>query len=518
MKEILTTYPVAVWSVVSVLLAAIVISALWDKVKWWWMNTWYSFPLIGHVARLSKDVSTDYQTGAFQGDLKLCRDYKKFIQLRNEHDFNEKITYLTKAGDLGRSGTPVFIWLLTTLLVFVEAMGFSYVLAGYTIPGASENTQQMGALGIAFLISVLLVALTHFAGHELYRSGKIKQSRRSWLDGGRKSDLFTKEIALAEPQSVDNHLPVYTQLINRVGAHPQYAITIATVIFVAMVAVGATYVRGKVLEKTLTQEVAGLSLSLNTGSGGELKLDGLVLPTDDQARVQESKDKVLHDTQNLDRDGGWGTFIVLAVIFVFLQFLGMLFGYKWGFAGKQSADAFRAIGKGRFTSYEDVRAHYRNVADAAQAQLSSLDQRRQESGRSGTSSAAQANKMSFKEFMDRERSEDVRDLNSQHQHTQAYTASPTAAQAPAVQASAPVVAPTTTTVVVPGSAAITAPVLTEIATASTPALSTVVVPAESEDDELARLERQLAERKDAQRRAKIEQMKKELANLEGEQS
>ena len=248
MKEILSTYPVAVWSIVSVLLAAIVISALWDKVKWWWMNTWYSFPLIGHVARLSKDVSIDQQSGAFQGDLKLCRDYKKFIQLRNEHDFNEKISYLTKAGDLGRSGTPVFIWLLTTLLVFVEAMGFSYVLAGYTIPGASENTQQMGALGIAFLISVLLVALTHFSGHELYRSGKIKQARRSWLDAGRKSDLFTKEVALAEPQNVDDPLPVYTQLINRVGAHPQYAITIATVIFVAVVAVGATFVRGKVLE------------------------------------------------------------------------------------------------------------------------------------------------------------------------------------------------------------------------------------------------------------------------------
>ena len=75
MKEILSTYPVAVWSIVSVLLAAIVIAALWDKVKWWWMNTWYSFPLIGHVARLSKDVSIDQQSGAFQGDLKLCRDY-----------------------------------------------------------------------------------------------------------------------------------------------------------------------------------------------------------------------------------------------------------------------------------------------------------------------------------------------------------------------------------------------------------------------------------------------------------
>lgn len=506
MKEILSTYPVAVWSIVSVLLAAIVIAALWDKVKWWWMNTWYSFPLIGHVARMSKDVSIDQQTGAFQGDLKLCRDYKKFIQLRNEHDFHEKISYLTKAGDLGRSGTPIFIWLLTTLLVFVEAMGFSYVLAGYTIPGASENTQQMGALGIAFLISVLLVALTHFSGHELYRSGKIKQARRSWLDAGRKSDLFTKEVALAEPQSVDDPLPVYTQLINRVGAHPQYAITIATVIFVAIVAVGATFVRGKVLEKMLTQEVTGMSLSLDMGAGnsGELKLDALVLPTHDQAQVQETKDKVLHDAQDLDRSGGWGTFIVLAVIFVFLQFLGVLFGYKWGFAGKQSEDAFRAIGKGRFTSYEDVRAHYRNVADAAQAQLSSLDQRRQENGGSGTSSAAQAKKTNFKEFMDHERNEDARDLHSQRQHTQIYREEPqqTPAAAPAVSA-----APQ----------AIVAPATTPEPVAASPETAEIMQAPLSEDDELANLERELAERKEAQRRAKIEQMKRELANLEGRQ-
>ena len=39
----------------------------------------------------------------------------------------------------------------------------------------------------------------------------------------------------------------------------------------------------------------------------------------------------------------------------------------------------------------------------------------------------------------------------------------------------------------------------------------------SEDDELARLERELAQRKEAQRLAKIEQVKRELANLEGNQ-
>ncbi|MFX5817271.1 hypothetical protein ABTE26_20460, partial [Acinetobacter baumannii] len=85
---------------------------------------------------------------------------KKFIHIQDEHDFNEKVTYLTKSGDNGRKATPNWIWLLTISMVFVEAMGFSYVLAGYTLPGASENLQQTGAYGIAFLISVILVAFT----------------------------------------------------------------------------------------------------------------------------------------------------------------------------------------------------------------------------------------------------------------------------------------------------------------------------------------------------------------------
>lgn len=413
MKEFLDTYPAAVWSLASVLLAAIVIIALWDKVKWWWMNVWYTFPVFGTTASLARDPSRTAENGWYKSELKLCRDYKRFIRLRDEHDFNEKVAYLTKAGDLGRRATPTLIWVLTIALVFVEAMGFSYVLAGYTVPGASENVQQLGALGIAFMISVLLVAFTHFAGHELYVSGKIAQARRMWNEGGRKHDLSTGEIALATPQSRDDATPGFTQMANRVGSHAKYVVTIGTAIFVLIVAVGATYVRGQVLQKTLHQSTTGTLTSSLGATGKAMDMNAIVLPSADAKASREAEEKAHNDENAIDERGGWGTFIVLAFIFVFLQVLGVLFGYKWGFAGKESHQAYKAIGKGKYSSYSDVRAHFSEIVDRAQAQLETLQQRIGQRHGIGGNSQETGTSKTFKQFLHSERQADQADRESE---------------------------------------------------------------------------------------------------------
>lgn len=257
-KELFATAPFIAWSIVSVVLAMSVIALNWPNVRWWWHNTWYSLPLIGKISSLSKDPNKDpVDTAWFKVEKTLCRDYKQFIRIQDEHDFDEKITYLTKAGDIGRRSTPKLIWILTVALVFVEAMGFSYVLAGYTLPGASENLQQTGAYGIAFLLSVILVAFTHFSGHELYKSGKIKSARQEWIESGRKGKTTTGTVPLAKSQSVDDDQPGYVQLMNRVGTIPSYYATIGTAVFVVVIAIFATYVRGQVLEKQLQQLITG---------------------------------------------------------------------------------------------------------------------------------------------------------------------------------------------------------------------------------------------------------------------
>lgn len=408
-KELFSTAPFVAWSLVSMMLAMAVIALNWPKVRWWWHNTWYSLPLIGKIAGLSKDPNKDpADTAWFKAEKTLCRDYKQFIRIQDEHDFNEKIAYLTKAGDIGRSNVPALIWVLTVALVFVEAMGFSYVLAGYTLPGASENLQQTGAYGIAFLLSVILVAFTHFSGHELYKSGKIKHARQEWVEAGRQGRTNTGTVPLAKPQSVDDGQPGYVQLMNRVGTRPTYYATMGTAVFVVIVAVFATYVRGQVLEKQLQQQITGQASSvLNAGAASDglnMTAGGstIVLPADDAAANRSADQKALQDEVNIDRHGGWGTFIVLAVIFIFLQILGIFFGYRWGFAGQQSEAAFHAIGGGRYSTYADVREHYKAIADTAQSKLEQLQQKLMDRNSISGNDGLHASR-TFYDFMDAER-------------------------------------------------------------------------------------------------------------------
>lgn len=425
-KTFFAAAPFIAWSIVSVVLAMVVIAANWPKARWWWHNTWYSFPIIGKIAGLSKDPNKDStDKNWFKAEKTLCRDYKQFIRIQDEHDFNEKIAYLTKAGDIGRENTPKLIWILTVALVFVEAIGFSYVLAGYTLPGASENLQQTGAYGIAFLLSVILVAFTHFSGHELYKSGKIRNARQEWVEGGRNGKTNTGTVALANSQAMDDEKPGYVQLMNRVGTKPSYYATAGTVIFVLVVAVFATYVRGQVLEKQLQQQVTGqsssASVSVTVGVGNDgLNMTakqtgkGLQLPSEDAAANRSAEQQAMADEVSIDRHGGWGTFIVLAFIFVFLQILGVFFGFRWGFAGYQSEAAFNAVGSGRYASYADVREHYKRIADTAQSKLEHLQQRiMARNGNSGNDGFHTTK--NFYDFMEAERSREA--LERQHERS-----------------------------------------------------------------------------------------------------
>lgn len=382
-KEFFTASPLMAWTVVSMLAVTLAITLLWDKVKWWWLNTWYKLPLMGKVATLARDESGKDEQGWSKPERTLCQDYQKFLMLQDELDFREKKAYLRKATETSRKEMPKLMWALVITLVFVEAMGFSYVLAGYTIPGASENLQQMGAYGIAFMISVMLVAFTHWAGHELYVSSKIKAARREWLEGGQKTDLYGQKVSLDMPQSTDDRLPSYSQMLNRFEhKHASYKITALTAALVAIVAIGATYVRGQVLEQQLIQETLGKtaesSLSLQSNVDGlDMSADGMAdLPDADVTQQKQAEDRAVGDEVATKRHGGWGTFIVLAFIFTFLQVLGGLFGFKYGFGSEEGMPAYHAIGKGRYSTYADVRAHYKEIADAAQAMLESLQQRR----------------------------------------------------------------------------------------------------------------------------------------------
>jgi len=406
MKEFFHEMPYVAWSLVSFMVALAIVASKWEQVKWWWQNTCYSFPLIGNIARLSRDTNKDpVNKSWFVSERKLCADYKTFIQVQSEHDFMRCVNYLTLAGDDGRTPMPFFIWILTFLLVIVEALGFSYVLAGYTLPGASENLQETGALGIAFLISVILVVLTHAAGRELYVSGKIRHVRQEWRANERKGKLSTLPVSLAVPQSIDEQEPFYTRLANRVGTEPTNVMGLVCIIFVLIVAIGATFVRGQVLEKQLQEQITGKTnapaeISITIGKDG-LNFSGgngksFNLPAADAEENKKIDKKVAADEASIDRQGGWGTFIVLAFVFIFLQIIGVYFGYHWGFAGKYSPQAYRST-QG-FSTYEEVLQRYEVISDTAQSKLTNLQQKLMDRNADLDNSGAHAS-LTFKEYM-----------------------------------------------------------------------------------------------------------------------
>ena len=179
----------------------------------------------------------------------------------DDESYDEAKDYLHAAGELGRKPTPTFIWVMIFLLVIVEAFGFAYVLAGFTIPGASEATQQKGAVGVAAMLAILLVWLTHLTGQELHKNTLIKKIRRWYKNdnaGGHNwRDLKPDEHLITIDNTFDDkESPNYIRMLNRLDVNDKvqatYTKTLLTLAFIIAVAVGATYIRHQVL----VQEIA----------------------------------------------------------------------------------------------------------------------------------------------------------------------------------------------------------------------------------------------------------------------
>lgn len=94
-----------------------------------------------------------------------------------------------------------------------------------------------------------------------------------------------------------------------------------------------------------------------------------------------------------------------------------MFGFRWGFAGNDSRKAFQAIGAGRYTSYSDVREHYKEIADTAQSKLEHLQQRLMDRNSVSGNDGAHTSK-TFYDFMEEERNretgERAREISQAH--------------------------------------------------------------------------------------------------------
>ena len=373
LKEFLEAYRYFIYTVLLILLTAIVIKNYWEQIRFWWKCTWYSFPQIGKIASLSKDTRSIDSNGWFSSESTLCSEFNTFYNSfdKNAEDFDRSKAYLSKVDELDRKPFPWYIWIIISVLVAIEALGFAYVLAGFTIPGASESTQQYGAAGIAIIISILLVILTHATGHEIYVNELIKKARDYYNNDLRdnKPNLEKNSKVTLEKDEIDDDDRNYLQIINRIKTNGsvtvEWKIAKWTCALIIIIAIGATIIRGQALEKQLNEEITNIQTNVYSSYPSDL------------GKSQENADsKALDERQNYDRTGGWITFIILAVLFVFIQYLGIFFGKKWGFAGIESLKAFEYTNS--FNTKQDFINYFKqekeNIEKIAQQKLQLLQQ------------------------------------------------------------------------------------------------------------------------------------------------
>ena len=380
----------------------------WQEVKFWWLNFTYNFPIFGKLSTLAKDIEGfDENHKWFYSEERLCRDYYNFYEKvdKDSESFDEAKAYLHAAGELGRKPTPTFIWIMIFTLVIVEAFGFAYVLAGFTIPGASEATQQKGAIGVAAMLAILLVWLTHLTGQELHKNTLIKKIRRWYKNdnagGSNWRDLKPDEQLITIDNTFDDEKsPNYIRMLNRLDVNDKvkatYTKTILTLIFIAAVAIGATYIR----HITLQNEIASAHESAinifndNASPFGDTADDdmGALFGDSDTNDAEDDLASLFGgETSNSDKKtptnstkltnedinnqkGGDATFVILGLLFVFIQILGIFFGMHYDFAGRESKEAYECL-KGFSTKkaflsyYEKAKTH---IARVAQKQLQKL--------------------------------------------------------------------------------------------------------------------------------------------------
>jgi len=211
---------------------------------------------IGSIAKLAKDT-TRGNDGWMRAEEKLCAIYKPYIILMNESRFNERIEYMRKAADLGRRPTPPWVWVLLVVLVIAEGLGFSYLLGSWMAREGSANTHTLLMFAIVLVLCVILVALTHAAGHQYFRTSLLRACFRRYKDVAGK-EYTSQQIALKDKQSIDDAQPDYIQCANRVAKHSHdkgsYAAGIIAILAIAFIAIASTAMRWHNLEGELIRE------------------------------------------------------------------------------------------------------------------------------------------------------------------------------------------------------------------------------------------------------------------------
>ncbi len=376
-------YRQIIWITLSTITLIVSIIIWWDKVKYFFMNVGYSLPFFGKIAR-SKNSSLEKAKGDwFHSERKLCDDFYSYYQDNNksaEH-YDKCRNYLSKCQEIGRRKKGFLLSVLLIFLILFEAVGFAYVLAPFMVQNVSADDASMLAWFTAFLLSIAAVFLTDKMGEEIHFNSLINKIR-TWRDHDTEPvDLMADPEVRLETTYKDDNKKVYIQLLNRVEANakvtPKKTITIITILYILIIAIGAFFVRSYTLDSIETEMINNASSPFASNSSLPTNSSPFDLPTESQSFNQSADKQAGNEQKEALHMASLTTFIILSVIFIAIQVLGIMFGYLYSLSGRESAIAWKDT-KG-FNSAEEFVNYYQRkrdkVARDAQAKLSALQDR-----------------------------------------------------------------------------------------------------------------------------------------------
>lgn len=343
-----------------------------SRFRLWVRDFWATLPVIGSIARLSKD-RTHASDGWLRAEETLCGVYKPFARLVGPQEFSQSIEYLRKAADLGRTPTPLGVWALLVILVILEGMGFSYLLGTWMAREGSANMHAVLMVAIVFVLCVLLVWITHSAGRQYRRTSLLRSCFKRFKDLGAK-EYSADLVSLEADQAVDHQQPAFKQTLNRVAENSHdignYAWVITAIVTIAFIAITSTVMRVKNMEGETIRETAMQNQS-TTSNPFAVSLPTEV--TDSQGQAEKAAQDDASAAKGIE---GFAAFAMLGFIFVITQIVGMGAGYKYSFVGRESGAAF-TVTRG-FATYAEYFRFVQPLRDLANGRLKELQQKLEE--------------------------------------------------------------------------------------------------------------------------------------------
>jgi len=324
----------ALWWVLGILTA--VVALYQASQSFWFRDLFMRLPWIGSIARWSKNTEKG-SNGWMVTEERLCTVYKYFVTMISESKFNERIEYMRNAGDLGRTPMPASIKALLFVLVVCEGLGFSYILGTWMARDGSANTHTLLMFAIVFVIAVILVWVTHAAGHQYYRTTLLRSCFKRYKEK-EGSEYSSMSVALMNDQSIDADQADYTRCINRVSkdSHDKgsYAWSGVAAVAILVIFTLSTVMRWENLQGELTRETRNQSQA--TSGSNTNPFAGLKLP-DSVTEPQQAADKKLDEEVTAStKIEGLAAILMLGFIFVVTQIVGFGAGYKYGFVGRET--------------------------------------------------------------------------------------------------------------------------------------------------------------------------------------